>query len=76
MFTIAQPIKVHLDLRPSLTFTGNFEVTNVKKAYIFLMVRDKHVGLVTMKIYWEFDIGLSESANKLDLEGVIARSRK
>ena len=35
--------------------------------------------MVTMKHYWEVDIGLSESAKKLtsdDLDGVISRSRK
>ncbi len=40
-------------------------VMKVKIAYIFLMVQDKHV--VTMKHYWEVDIGHSESANKFDL---------
>ena len=39
MFTIAQLIKVHLDLWPWLTFKGYFKVTNVKIAYIFLMLR-------------------------------------
>jgi len=60
MFSIAQLIKVHLYLWPWLTFMGHFKVKNVKIAYIFFMVRDKHV--VTMKHYWEVDIGLSESA--------------
>ena len=35
--------------------------------------------MVTMKHYWEVDIGVSESAKKLtsdDLDGVISRSRK
>ena len=50
---------------PWLTFRGHFTVTNVKIAYDFLMVRNKHV--VTMKHYWEVDIGLSESAKKFDL---------
>ena len=65
MFSIAQLIKVHLDLWPWLTFWGHFKVTNVKIAYIFFMVRDKH--MLTMKHYWEVDIELSESANKFDL---------
>ncbi len=39
---------------------------NVKIAYIFLMVLDKHV--VTMKHYREAVIGLSESAKKLTLD--------
>ena len=44
---------------------GHFKVKKVKIAYIFFMVRDKHV--ITMKHYWEVDIGLSESAKKIDL---------
>jgi len=42
----------------------------VKIAYIFLMVRDKH--MITIKHYWEVDIGLLESAKNLmsdDLDG-------
>ncbi len=65
MFTIAQSIKMHLDLWPWLTLRGHSKVMNVKIAYIFCMVRDKHV--VTMKHYWEVDIGLSESAKTFDL---------
>ena len=46
---------------------GHFKITNVKIAYIFLMVRDKHV--VTLKHYWEVnDIGLSEFATNLTLD--------
>ncbi len=51
---------------------------NVKIAYIVFMVRDKH--MVSMKHYWEVDVGLTESAKKNltmdDLEEVISRSRK
>ena len=43
---------------------GHFKVTNVKIAYIFLTVQDKH--MVAMKQYWDVDIGLSESVNKFD----------
>ena len=56
---------------------GHLKVTNVKVAYIVFMVQDKH--MVTMKHYWEVDIGLLESAKNLtldDLEEVISRSRK
>ena len=62
-------MKVPLDLWPWLTFRGrpNCKTTNVKIAYSFLTERDKYV--VTMKHYWEVDIGLSESLN--DLEEVI-----
>ncbi len=45
---------------------GHFKATNVKIAYIFLMVRDKHVVIV--KHYWEVDIRLSESAKHLTLD--------
>ncbi len=62
MFSVAQLIKVHLDLWPRLTFRGHFKVTNVKIAYIFLMVRDKHV--VIMKHYWKVDIWLSDSVTR------------
>jgi hypothetical protein len=66
IFTIAQLIKVYIDIWPWLTFRGHLKVTNVKiyninredwfgvMRYIiniFLTVRDKHV--VTMKHYWE-----------------------
>ena len=61
MSAMDQLIKVHLDLWPWLTFWGHFKYMNVKIAYIFLMVRDRHV--VAMKHYWEFDIWLSESAH-------------
>ncbi len=49
----------------------------MKIAYISLTVRDMH--MVTMKHYWEVDIGLSESAKNLtlddlDLDGIISRS--
>ncbi len=56
---------------------SHLKVTNVKVAYIVFMVQDKH--MVTMKHYWEVDIGLLESAQNLtldDLEEVISRSRK
>ena len=48
-----------------MTFRGHLKVTNVKIAYIVLTVRDRH--MVTMKHYWEVDIGLLESAKKFDL---------
>ncbi len=41
---------------------GHLKVMNVKVAYIVFMVQDKH--MVTMKHYWEVDIGLLESAKK------------
>ncbi len=41
-----------------MTLTGHFKVTNVKIAYVFMVVRDMHV--VTMKHYWKIDMGLSE----------------
>ena len=47
-----------------MTFRGHFKVTNVKIAYIVLIVQDKPV--VTMKHYWEVDIGVSESTKKFD----------
>ncbi len=53
MFTFAQLINVHLDLWPWLTFRGHVTITNVKIAYIFLMVREEQ--MVTMKHYWEVD---------------------
>ena len=40
-----------------MTFSGHFKATNEKIAYIFLTVQDRH--MVTMKHYWEVDIGLS-----------------
>ena len=47
---------------------GHFKVANVKITYIVLMLREKHV--VTMKHYWEVDIGLSESAQNLTLNDI------
>ncbi len=64
-----------LNMHLNMTFKRHLKVTNVKIAYIFFMVRDKH--MVTMKHYWEVDIGLSESVNNLtvdDLKEVISRS--
>ena len=55
MFTVARLVKVHHYL-----YWRHLKVTNVKIAYAFLTVRDRH--MVTMKHYWEVDIGLSESA--------------
>ncbi len=43
---------------------GHLKVTNMKIAKIFLTVRDMH--MVTMKNYWEVDIGLSESVKRID----------
>ena len=34
-----------------MTFRGNFKVTNVKIAYIFLMVQNRH--MVAMKLLWD-----------------------
>ena len=80
MFTIAGLVKVRHDLWPWSTFRGHFEVTNVKIAYIFMTMRDKHSLLCLLwntigKLISDFQ----NPQNKLtsgDLDWVISRSRK
>ena len=47
---------------------GHLNVTHVKIAYILLMVRDRRT--ISMKHYWEIDIGLSEPENKFTLDNL------
>jgi hypothetical protein len=49
VLTIAHLIKVHFDLWPWFIFRGHLKVTNVKIAYVFLTVRDRH--MITMQHY-------------------------
>ncbi len=77
MFTIAQLIKVHLDLWSWLIFRGQFKVTNVKIAYIFLCARLAYgyYEILLGSWYRPFRIGKKFDL-WYDLEEVISRSRK
>ena len=55
---------------PHVTFdiTGHLKITNVKIAYIFLMVRDRHVVSSYYEILMASQfVGLSESAHRFDI---------